>query len=108
MKLIRRQRAVEDIDEHAEYIAEHNARAAYRFFDKVEETFEVLQRHPRIGSRRFDYIVAGLRAWPVSDFQSYVILYFVGDGAVQIVRIVHAARDFEALLKGPWEEEPGS
>ena len=108
MRLIRRRRAVEDIDEHAAYIAEHNTRAAYRFLDKVEETFEVLQRHPRIGSRRFDHIVEGLRAWPVSDFPSHVVLYFVSRGVVQVVRIVHAARDLDALLKGPWEEGPRS
>lgn len=108
MKLVRRRRAVEDIDEHAAYIAGHNARAAYRFLDKVEETFEVLRRHPRIGSRRFDRIVTGLRAWPVSGFDAYVVLHFVTRGAVQVVRIVHAAQNLEALLKGPWEEGPRS
>ncbi len=104
MKLVQRRQAVDDIDDHAAYIAEHDIRAAYRFLDKVEETFEVLRRHPRIGSRRFSHIAADLRAWPVSGFDSYVILYFVTRGAVQVVRIVHAARDLEALLKGPWEE----
>lgn len=108
MKLVQRRRAVEDIDEHAAYIAERNTRAAYRFLDKVEETFGVLRRHPRIGSRRFDRIVTGLRGWPVSGFESYVVLYFVTRSAVQIVRIVHASRDLEALLKGPWEEGPHS
>lgn len=108
MKLVQRHRAVEDIDEHAAYIAERNTRAAYRFLDKVEETFEVLRRHPRMGSRRFDRVVTGLRAWPASGFESYVILYFVTRSAVQVVRIVQAARDLEALLKGPWEEGPRS
>jgi len=108
VKLVQRRRAVEDIDEHAAYIAERNTRAAYRFLDKVEQAFEVLRRHPGIGSPRFDGIVSGLRAWPVSGFEAYVILYFVARGAVQIVRIVHAARDLEELLKGPWEEEPRS
>jgi toxin ParE1/3/4 len=108
VKLVRRRRAVDDIDGHAAYIAEHNTRAAYRFLDKVEETFDVLRRHPRIGSRRFDHIVTGLRAWPVSSFEAYVILYFVARGAVQIVRVVHAARDLEALLKGPWGGRPRS
>jgi toxin ParE1/3/4 len=108
VKLVQRRRAVEDIDEHAAYIAERNIRAAYRFLDKVEHAFEILQRHPRIGSPRLDCIVRGLRAWPVSGFESYVILYFVARGAVQVVRIVHAARDLEELLKGPWEEGPRS
>ena len=108
MKLVRRRRAVEDIDEHAAHIAEHYVQAAYRFLDKVEETFDVLRRHPQIGSPRLDRVVSGLRAWPVSGFRSYVILYFVTRSTVQVVRIVHAARDLEALFKGPWEEGPRS
>ncbi len=108
MKLVQRRRAVEDIDEHAAYIAERNTRAAYRFLDKVEQAFEVLRRHPGIGSPRLDHIVSGLRAWPVSGFESYVVLYFITRGAIQVVRIVHAARDLEELLKGQWEEGPRS
>jgi toxin ParE1/3/4 len=104
VKIVRRRRAVEDIDEHAAYIANRNVRAAYRFLEKVEETFELLARHPRISSPRLDGIVSGLRAWPVATFKSYVVLYFVTRNAVQIVRVVHGARDLEALLKGPWAE----
>lgn len=104
MKVVRRRRATQDIDDHAAYIAGRNPRAAYRFLDMVEETFDLLARHPRIGSRRLDYMVAGLRAFPVRDFQSYVVLYFVSGGRVQIVRVVHASRDLEALLKGPGKE----
>jgi toxin ParE1/3/4 len=68
----------------------------------VEETFDVLARHPRIGSPRFDPIVSGLRAFPVRSFQSYIVLYFVAGGRVQVVRIVHGARDLEEMFKGPW------
>lgn len=103
MKVVRRRRATEDIDEHAAYIAIRNPRAAYRFLEMVEETFGLLARHPRIGSRRLDQVVTGLRAFPVRTFQSYIVLYFVGGGRVQVVRVVHAARDLEALFKGPWK-----
>lgn len=106
MKVVRRRQAVEDIDEHAAYIADRNIRSAYRFLDKVEETFEFLALHPKIGSPRFDNIASGLRAWPVATFGSYIILYFVARNAVQIVRVVHGARDIEVLLKAPWEERP--
>ncbi|HTR84152.1 MAG TPA: type II toxin-antitoxin system RelE/ParE family toxin [Reyranella sp.] len=106
MRIVRRRRAVEDIDEHAAYIAERNQRAAFRFLEKVEETFDLLARHPRIGSPRFNDLVPGLRAWPVVSFRSYVVLYFVNRGAVRVVRVVHATRDLEALFKGPWTELP--
>jgi toxin ParE1/3/4 len=100
VKVVKRRRAIQDIDEHAAYIAGRNPSAAYRFLDMVEETFDLLARNPRIGSRRLDHIVAGLRAFPVKAFKSYVVFYFVAGGRVQIVRLVHAARDLEALFKG--------
>ena len=65
----------------------------------VEETFELLARQPRIGSRRLDHVVAGLRAFPVKTLRSYIVLYFVSGSRVQIVRVVHTSRDLAALLK---------
>ena len=60
----------------------------------------MLASHPRIGSLRLDKVVEGLRAFPVKTFKSYIVLYFVVGGVVRIVRIVHAARDLDALLRG--------
>lgn len=65
----------------------------------VEETFDLLARQPRIGSRRLDHVVAGLRAFPVRTLRSYIVLYFVAGSRVQIARVVHASRDLETLLK---------
>lgn len=101
MKIVRRRRATQDIDEHAAYIAARNPQAAYRFLEMVEETFDLLARQPRIGSRRLDPVVAGLRAFPVRTLRSYIVLYFVSGDRMQIVRVVHASRDLEAVLKGP-------
>lgn len=101
MKVVRRRRATQDIDEHAAYIAARNPEAAYRFLKKVEETFDLLAHQPRMGSRRLDHIIAGLRAFPVRTLRSYIVLYFVSGGRLQIIRVVHASRDLEALLKGP-------
>jgi toxin ParE1/3/4 len=103
VKVVKRRQAVRDIDEHAAFIASHNPSAAFRFLEMVEETFE-LARHPRIGSLRFGHVVSGLRAIPVKAFHSYVVLYLVTAGRVQVIRIAHAAQDLEALLKGPWTE----
>jgi toxin ParE1/3/4 len=100
VKVVRRRRATQDIDEHAAYIALSNPQAAYRFLEKLEETFDLLVRHPRIGSPRFDHIVSGLRAVSVRSFRAYIVLYFVARGRVQVVRVVHASRDLELLLEG--------
>jgi len=99
VKVVRRRRATQDIDDHAAYIAARNPQAAYRFLEMVEKTFDLLARQPRIGSRRLDHVIAGLRAFPVRTLRSYIVLYFVAGSRVQIVRVVHASRDLETLLK---------
>jgi toxin ParE1/3/4 len=99
VKVVRRRRATQDIDDHAAYIAARNPQAAYRFLEMVEETFDLLARQPRIGSRRLGHVIAGLRAFPVRTLRSYIVLYFVAGSRVQIVRVVHASRDLETVLK---------
>ena len=48
MKVVRRRRATQDIDEPAAYIAARNPQATYRFLEMVEEAFDLLARQPRI------------------------------------------------------------
>jgi toxin ParE1/3/4 len=45
----------------------------------------------------------GLRKWSVEEFETYLIFYLSFDDYIEIVRIVHAARDIEAIL----EQEEG-
>lgn len=83
-----------DLDEIVEYIAQHNADAARRLVEQIEEACRTLARHSGIGTRR-DELQTGLRVFPV---RKYVICYRPTEDGIDVIRIVHGARDFDRLF----------
>jgi toxin ParE1/3/4 len=57
---------------------------------------------PGIGSpQSFENpMLAGVRRWPVEGFENYLIFYRTDDEHVEIIRVLHGARDIEAVLQG--------
>ena len=43
--------------------------------------------------------LAGLRRFPVSGFGNYLIFYRQIDGGIEVLAVVHGARDIPSLLK---------
>lgn len=84
-----------DLNQIYDYIARDNPLAAVRFVGKVEQKCRQLAESPESGFARDD-LAPGLRAWPVAK---YVIPYRIMNGALDIVRIVHGARDLGALFE---------
>jgi toxin ParE1/3/4 len=39
-----------------------------------------------------------LRRWPVHDFENWLVFYRSTDDAIDVLRILHGARDFESLF----------
>jgi len=102
MKLVRiRPRADADIDSLADYIAEENPGAALRFLSAVEKTFAALARQPGMGSPRFAHLplLEGLRVWAVSGFENHLIFYIERSAYIDVLRVLHAARDIPAALR---------
>ncbi len=96
-----RPRARLDIVDLAAYIAKDNAAAAERFLDACEATFEFLAGSPQIGevyptkNRR----LSGLRIFPVRGFSNHLAFYLERSNGIEIVRVVHGARDLDAALQ---------
>ena len=78
-----------DLDAIAEYIARDDLAAAEQFIEKLTGTFNRLCDGPGIGSPRDD-LMAGLRG---RAFGSYIIYYHVRPERLEIVRVIHGARD---------------
>lgn len=99
-RLIRRPLADRDALDCALFIAEDNLDAAERFLGALETSYALLLDHPGIGQRRDFNDEKGrpLRAWPVPGFASYLVFYFEVDDVVEVVRILHGARDLPALF----------
>lgn len=101
-RIVLRPKASQDLDEQFAYIAETDLEAAFRFFDAARLTFAQIARMPGMGSL---YPVAnqrlqGMRKWAVKGFRRYIIFYCDCDNAVEIVRILSAARDISSILEG--------
>jgi len=87
--------AKKDLDDIWLYIAQDNVDAADRFVDLLTDKFPVLASFPEMGRSRDD-LASGLRGLPVKN---YLILYRNLKGQVEIVRVVHGARDLKSLFK---------
>jgi toxin ParE1/3/4 len=84
-----------DLQEIWLFIAQDNPDAADRFIQTIVSRFPTLASMPYMGRQREDLSVR-LRSFPVG---SYVIFYRpIGDG-IEVVRILHGARDFPPLFE---------
>ncbi len=86
--------AEQDLQDVWLYIAQDNTRAADKLLDRIEVQCELLANHPQLGPARDD-IAKGLRYQPLAN---YLILYRVIAQGVEIVRVVHGARNIIDLL----------
>ena len=79
-----------------EYIARDNVAAANRVVSRLERAFHLLAVFPKKGHTRADvHTSSPVLFWPAG---SYVIVYEPAPKLLVIVRIVHGARDLNALL----------
>ena len=100
-RVYRRPAARHDLIAHYCYLVENAGEAvADEFLSRVEASFNDLLEQPKIGApltlRPAE--LAGLRKWPVKDFDNVLIFYLPHPNGVSIVRILHAARDWWSLL----------
>lgn len=85
-----------DLDEIWLYIAENNIPAADRFLDTLQERFVLLAGPPLRGRVRPE-LAPNLRSLQVGN---YVIFYRPIDDAVEVARVLHGARDIDAIFEG--------
>ena len=100
-KVLVRPRPDRDLDELALYIAENNLEAGKRFYDAVEKALQRISQMPQVGHRYSSERSSGedeLRVWPVSGFESILVFYRVRKDVIDVVRVLHGARDIRRLL----------
>lgn len=91
------ERAKADLDGIWDYvgITNDNPDAAFRQLEEIYEMLSALAATPRIGRRRDD-LRSGLRAFPVGP---YVILYEIAEEGIDVLAVMHGARDINGLFK---------
>ena len=86
--------AVQDLNDIHDYIAQDSPSAAERWVLMVEERCETLGENPMMGRARPE-LLSGLRSFPAGN---YTICYIPIDDGVEVLRVIHSARDVTALF----------
>ena len=95
-----------DLDGEFDYLAERNTDAARRFYPAARETFSDLAEMPGMGVLR-DYQnpqLAGMRMQAIKGFRNYLAFYLTTEDSIQVLRVLHGARDIEKAFR-PSDEE---
>lgn len=83
-----------NLAEIAEFIAEDSKVQAGRVISGIRKTCHTIARTPGIGRFRPD-LTEGIRSFPVG---SYVIFYHVASDVVEIIAVIHGARDVTRIM----------
>ncbi len=100
-KFFVREKARDDLVAHVVYLAEKApSDVADRFLESAEATFTELASQPFIGAplglQNPEF--AGIRKWRVRGFENHLVFYEARPDGVSVVRVLHAASDWWALL----------
>ncbi len=99
-RFLLREAVVKDLDDLAAYIQRDSLEMAIRFLEAAQDTFALLSRTPELGGV-FDLPnphLSGMRVWRIKGFPSILVFYRPVAGGVEIIRVLHGARDFAVLF----------
>lgn len=97
-----RPQADRDLVEQAQYLlAKAGMATALRFYDAAEETFSLLASHPEMGRahRWKNSRLSSLRMCLLSGFPNYLVFYRPTRRGIEVVRVLHGARDVDSLIE---------
>lgn len=96
-----RAQARRDLVEAIAYLAERSEQAARRFRVQAEATFGRLAALPGIGTcyEPEDPAYAELRYFPITKFPKYLVFYRPVPDGIEVVRVLHGARDIAFILE---------
>jgi toxin ParE1/3/4 len=96
----RSEAAQRDLEGHVDYFDERSREVAQRYLHAVSKTFDFLAANREAGQLcHFNNAATeGLRVWPVESFRNYLVFFRPTDDGVVIERVLHGARDIDALF----------
>ncbi len=110
-RVLLRRAADADIDECFAYYVEQSGGldVPCRLPDCIRDTLDFLLQSPHVGRLRQGGpgVLEGLRSWPVKGFENLLVFYREVDDGIEVVRVLHGARELSSLLEDgiPTEEE---
>ncbi len=101
-RVVRRVTAKRDLTDHFVFLGENaSVDVARRFLHACNAGFQALAQMPDLGVRRNfrKPRFSSVRLWPVKGFERYLIFYRPLSDGVEILRVIHGARDIERLFR---------
>ncbi len=100
MKIVWTEPAVEDLRELQAYIARDSEMYASGFVERIILAAERLIDHPKLGR-----VVPETNDENVRELlhQRYRIIYRITNDCIEMLSVIHGARDLEQLKPAPWE-----
>lgn len=86
--------ALADLEDIYDHIAQDNPPRAWSFLEELREAGRRIAEHPRAGRARPE-LGRGIRS---RAHGNYVIFYWVRNSRVEILRVIHGARDIPAIF----------
>jgi toxin ParE1/3/4 len=99
LPVVRTDQAEADLSQILDFLDQRTPPAAERLAGAIDERCRLLGEFPEMGRTR-EELAPSLRSVVV---EQYVLFYRTTATAVQVVRILHGARDIDTIMKG---EEP--
>lgn len=96
----KRPQVIRDLIDLATYIAQDNLDVSDRFLVAAEATFKQLAKAPAMG-RICQFVhpsLTEIRQISIKGFNKYLIFYRITESEVDILRVIHGARDIEAIF----------
>jgi len=99
MAVVRRLRAILDLEEISDYLYQFSPLAASRFLDEADATIHRLELFPKLGRAcRFrNLTLAGVRKRLIHGTR-YMLYYRPIDDGIEVLRILHGSRDISRIL----------
>lgn len=88
--------ALQDMGDIHNYIAMDDPDAADRVVQAFEENAALLATQPELGQHKPR--LRGLRLWVITEFPNYLMFYRQREGQIEIVRVLHGARDLSSIF----------
>ena len=92
-----------DVFDIACYLSDQREGLGFRFYDCVDATYRQIADNPLLkGLGHFRQAeIRNIRICPVKDFPNHLIFYRIETDRIEILRVLHGARDYVNLFDAP-------
>ena len=95
--------AREDIIELLRYFDAQDSNLSEKFLEYLHETYDMIAHMPELGELYHfrNPAMKDARVRPIKKFSNYLIFYRIEADRIEILRVLHGARDYMNLFDAP-------